>query len=112
MVGWIAPALAILKSDESPLQDGKLTYEQVSWLGSISCFGAICGVATFSYFTSFIGCKRSILFLSLPSILFWSLIHFGNSYQYILIARFFSGYSGGAIQTTIVLYISEISNNE
>lgn len=44
--------------------------------------------------------------------LHWLLIYFGNSFSYIAAARFASGLTAGGIQTTIVLYVSEIANNE
>lgn len=76
-----------------------------------------------------------MIFLALPSTVFWILIYFGNAYHHLLLARFFTGWTGdfneiypnsthkkwaqicllfpgGGIQTTIMLYISEISNNK
>lgn len=111
-MGWISPAIPILISSDTPLLSGPLTNDQVSWIGSINSIGALCGALSFGYFTSFIGCKRATLFLSIPMFTYWLLIFFGRTYYHILIARFIAGLTGGGIQTTIILYISEIANDE
>lgn len=112
MIGWIAPATPILLSDETPLKTGPLTNEQLSWIGSINAIGAILSTFTFGFVTLMLGCKRAIIFLTVPSIVFYVLIFVGDTYYYILIARFFTGWSGGGIQTTLILYIAEIANNK
>lgn len=111
IVGWIAPALGKLSSDQTPL-DKPLSSNEISWIGSINCLGGLCGSFSFGYFISVVGCKRAMLFLTIPCVVFWCLIYFGNVYYQILIARIFSGWAGGGIQTTFILYISEISNDE
>lgn len=110
-VGWIAPALGILKAENAPIADGQLNNEQISWLGSINCIGSICGGAVYGYVAANFGCKRAIEMLSIPSILCWVLI-VGNSYFTILISRFFGGCNGGGIHVTLALFISEIAHNE
>lgn len=94
------------------------------------------GSLTFACITMFIGCKRTMLILTFPSIIFWIIIYFGQSYHSILIARLINGLTAGGvqvrhfpswnivwreliafdcvyktIQTTTILYISEIANN-
>lgn len=112
IIGWFSPALPKLLSSDTPLLTGPLNSEQVSWIGSITSIGAICGSLTFGSLTTYFGCKRTMICLALPSTLFWIIIYFGNAYYQILLARFFTGWTGGGIQTTAVLFISEISNNE
>lgn len=112
MVGWFSPSLPILLSEDTPLVSGPLSSSELSWVGSINNLGALGGVLTFGFITTFLGCKRAILFLSLPSIAFWLLIYFGNTYYHLLFARCFAGWTGGGIQTTIVLFVSEISNDD
>lgn len=54
-----------------------------------------------------------LLFLSAPNfIAFWVLIYFGDKYYHILIARFFGGIVCGGVQSAIVLFVSEIANDE
>lgn len=112
IVGWVSPALATLTSDYTPLPSGRLTNEEVSWIGSINCFGAIFGALSFGYIISLIGSKRALLFLSIPCLMFWLLIYFGTTYIHIFIARLIGGWAGGGSQTTLVLYVSEIANDE
>lgn len=92
MNGWISPATPYLLSDESPLKTGPLTNEQLSWIGSMAALGGVIGTFTFGFIIVYFGCKRAMLFLTIPSITFWILIYFGDTYYHILIARFFNGW--------------------
>lgn len=110
-VGWIAPALAILKGADSPILEGQLSNEHLSWLGSVNSLGSICGGGSFAYLAARFGCKRAIHMLSMPAILCWLLI-IANSYYTILVARFFCGVNGGGVHVTLALYIAEIADTE
>lgn len=57
------------------------------------------------------GSKRIMLVLTAPVFLCWSLIYFGDTYYHILISRFCTGLTAGGVQSTIILYISEIADN-
>ncbi|XP_037040406.1 facilitated trehalose transporter Tret1-2 homolog [Bradysia coprophila] len=112
ILGWVAPALPTLASQDTPLvESGPLSNEQLSWIGSINCIGSLVGSVAFGYVTASIGCKRATLLLAIPSIAFWLLIHFGINYYYILFANFCGGWVTGGSASTIVLYISEIAND-
>lgn len=112
IVSWVSPALGKLTSEDTPLLTGPLTVEQMSWIGSIHCLGALLGSISLGYVVSIVGCKRAMLFLTIPSVAFWILVYFGNVYYHILIARVTSGWAGGAIQAVFVLYIAEIANDQ
>lgn len=112
IIGWVSPAIQKLMSENTPLISGPLTNEQISWIASINFFGALFGSFSSGYFTSTMGSKRSALILAIPSVVFWMLIAFGNSYFYILVARWIAGFSGGGMQTATILYVSEIANDE
>lgn len=113
IIGWFSPALPKLLSESTPLvSSGPLTSTEVSWIGSITSIGAMCGSFTFGFFTTFLGCKRAMIFLAVPSTVFWILVYFGDTYHHILLARFLTGWTGGGNHTTIVLYISEIANDK
>lgn len=112
ILGWTPQAFPILVSENTPLISGRLTNDQISWIGAIGALGVFAGSFLFGFITSLVGCKRSTLFLAVPSITFWLLIYFGNIYHHILMARLLSGLTFGGIQTTIVLYISEIANDK
>lgn len=99
-------------SENTPLKSGPLTNEDVSWIGSISNVGALFGSLSLGYLISFFGCKRAILFITIPEVIFWCLIFFGDHYYFILFARVLHGYAAGGIITSIILYISEIANDK
>lgn len=112
IVGWVAPALLLLASDKTPLKTGPITMEQMSWIGSMTNVGALCGIFTFGGFTGFMGCKRAMAFLGIPAICYWLTIMFGDSVHYIIFARFLAGWTGGGIQSITVLYVSEIADDK
>lgn len=112
IIGWLSPALSKLTDESTPLQTGPLTNEQVSWMGSVGAIGALFGCLSTGYIITLFGCKRTMIFLTVPMILFWILIHFGNTYYQILIGRIFSGFSGGGLMLALILYVTEIANDK
>ncbi|XP_055304280.1 facilitated trehalose transporter Tret1-like, partial [Sitodiplosis mosellana] len=109
--GWVSPALSVLASDKSPLISGALTTDEISWIGSINVLGAMMGTLSLGYFISLMGSKRAILLLTIPIIVFWLLVYFGNHYYYLLLGRVFAGIGGGGVLTALILYVSEISDD-
>lgn len=109
--GWIAPALAIMKGEDSPIREGQLSNEHLSWLGSINSLGSVCGNVLFAYLAACVGCKRAIHLVSIPAILCW-LLTMGNSYYSILLARFFCGINGGGVHVALALFIADIADKE
>lgn len=112
VMGWSSTALAYLSSPDSPLSDGPLTNEQLSWIGSIGCVGSVFGSLCYGYVISILHCKRASILVTIPNCVFWVLVYFGNSFYDILIARFLSGFSGGCMVISVTLYISEIANDK
>lgn len=110
--GWLSPALSVLQSNDSPLTTGSLSNEEISWFGSISSIGSIVGTFIFGGLSWLIGCKRAMVFLGLPSIVFWILIYVGDEFHHLLSARFSMGLTAGGIQSGIIIYVSEISNDK
>lgn len=112
LIGWMSPAMPILKSNSTPLVSGPLSNQQVSWIGSINWIAALFGSIFFGYFTAQLGSKKALLFLAGPLVAYWLLIYFGTTYYYILIARFVSGLTAGGVHATVILFVTEISNDE
>lgn len=110
--GFLSPALPLLLSNDTPLSTGPLTAVEVSWLGSMSSVGSMCGSFIYGMLSVWLGPKRSSVFLAFPPIAFWFLIKFGHTFYHILIARLVSGLLGGGFYSCVVLYISQISNDE
>lgn len=111
-VGWVSPALLLLMSADSPLKTGPITMEEVSWIGSIGCIGALFGTFSFGVFTSFMGCKRAMAFLAIPAVMYWLAILYGDSANHIILARFLGGWTGGGIQSSIILFVAEIADDK
>lgn len=111
-MGWIGPALPVLLSNDTPLVSGPLSNEQLSWAGSMNSIGAIVGTFLTGFFSAAWGSKTATELLAYPVIAVWLLIHFGNSFEFLLCARFCVGLCGGGFQSSVVSYISEISNDD
>lgn len=113
IIGWVSPAIPKLSSAGTPLiKSGPLTNDQISWIGSINCVGGLLGSFSFGYFTAMLGSKRAVFFLAFPLAAFWLLIYYGDTYYHILIARFIGGWAGGGVRSSIMLYISEVANDD
>lgn len=113
MIGWGSCAIPILASPNTPISAGPLTNEEISWIGSIDAIGSTLGALIFGYFASIIGPKRILLLLTLPtSLLFWLLIYIGNTFYHILFAKFTCGFVTGGILLVVILFVSEIANDE
>lgn len=110
--GWVSPALFILKNSNTPLESGPITSEETSWIGSIDAIGGIFGTVFYGYLLTIIGNKNSMMLIAIPSAMHWILVYFGTTPYHLYAARFITGWAGGGIQTAIVLYISEIANDE
>lgn len=57
------------------------------------------------------GSKRAMTFLAFPAIAYWILVKFGNTFYYLLLARFITGWTVGGMQSGVALYVAEISND-
>lgn len=99
-------------SKDTPLSTGPITNEDLSWLGSISSIGSIIATIVCGLLSATVGCKRAMIFLAFPAIVFWLLVHFCSTYQGLLIGRLTVGMTGGGIQAGVTLYISEIVNDK
>lgn len=111
-IGWTSPAVPVLVSEKSPLSSGPLTNEQVSWIGSIDQISGLFGSLFFGFFATKFGSRYGVMLLSAPIISFWLLILFGNKFYEIVLAKCIVGFTSGGSQSCIMLFISEISNDE
>lgn len=131
-IGWLSPALPWLQSSDTPLLSGPLTTEQTSWSGSIICLGGMAGNILFSALTLRIGAKMTLLSLACPQMVFfgifistgccfdsfvcmqasWICMYFGDVAEHIYASRFLSGLAGGGVQTTMMLYLSQIADDD
>ena len=65
-VGFTGPNIQLFISDETPLKDGKITAEQISWITSLSPFGAIAFVFVYGWISEQFGRKAAVLFIGIP----------------------------------------------
>lgn len=111
IIGWVSSALAQLMSVDSPLASGPITVEEASWIGSIICLGSLLGILSFGYVCAIIGSKRAMSFIAIPAILYWLMIIFGRTVANLFVARVIAGWTGGAIQCCILIYVVEIADS-
>lgn len=101
VVGWLSPSLPILLSTDTPLVTGPITSEQLSWISSMSSAGGLFGTFVFGVLSALMGAKRSIALLAYPVIAYWLLVHFGDTFYHLVVARFITGLTVGGIQSGI-----------
>lgn len=77
----------------------------------MSSFGALFGTFIFGILTASTGSKRAMTLLAFPVIAYWLLVHFGDSFYYLIAARFVTGWTVGGIQSAVALYVAEISTD-
>lgn len=111
-LSWTSPSIPYLKSPETHLATGPLTSEDVSWIGSLICFGGVFGTIAFGAINEKIGKRNSMILLVIPHLSFWALVYFSTHAYHLYLARILAGITGGGLLRTVSLYITEISENE
>lgn len=67
-IGWVSMALPLLQSDNSPLENGKLSISEVSWIGSIVSVGALIGNFFCGFIVTIIGARHTIFMIGFPQL--------------------------------------------
>jgi MFS family permease len=67
-IGWTSPFLPILESNLSPLDDGKITKEESSWIGALLCVGGVIGTFIFGWMADKFGRKISSCAIAFPQL--------------------------------------------
>lgn len=93
VLGWPVQFLPKLESIDTPLASGPLSSGEISWVIGIGPIG-------------------SLLSCTILVLTFWLLIHFATDLYWILAARFISGCTSGTIYLALILFISEVANDE
>lgn len=127
--------MGVLESDETPLPSGKLTLDETSWIASNVCFGGLIGNLLFGFTMNIYGRKKSLLFMTLPSIVIidrmsvqkfrflhylynvflqvgWLLMLFAENVYYLYGTRVLCGLVGGGVFVITPTYLSEIANDK
>ncbi|KAK0080751.1 hypothetical protein PV325_013378 [Microctonus aethiopoides] len=111
VIGYASPSMALLQSPKSPLENGPLTDNQISWLNGIQVIG---GIITLPFCTSLsekFGRKITSCLISIPLGICWLSTIFTTTFVGILVARFLSGVAGAISLFIVSIYVTEISND-
>lgn len=76
----------------------------------MSSCGALVGTFIFGILSALMGSKRAMTLLAFPVIAYWLMVHFGDSFHWLIIGRFAAGLSVGGIQSGVIIYVAEISD--
>lgn len=68
IVGWPSASLLVLQSDSTPLPTGPLTIDELSWVGSLMCFGGLFGNSVFGLLSNRYGRKIPLTIAAIPQI--------------------------------------------
>lgn len=67
-VGWTASSFLIYDSDDCPLPTGRLSMNEIAWIGSVLGIGGLIGTILVGWIADRIGRKNSLLALAVPQI--------------------------------------------
>lgn len=72
--GWTSNALPFLQDKSIKTKESPLTDEEASWIGSLVALGAMLGSLPSTLLADAVGRKITILLLTIPFLVSWSLI--------------------------------------
>lgn len=107
----MSPFLPYLRSAETHLITGPVSYDEVSWIGSSLCLGAFFGTIFFGKTAQYFGKRTTLLLLVIPHFIFWITVLLSTEINHLYFARVCAGLTGGGLLRTVSLYIAEISEN-
>ncbi|XP_031622892.1 facilitated trehalose transporter Tret1-like [Contarinia nasturtii] len=107
--GWASPSLILLTSDETPLQSGQITMDEASAVAALTSLGGLIGNIFFGWITSKFGRKNPLVFMTIPTIISWLLILYGQNVFHLYASRILSGFVGGGIFVIVPAFLSEIA---
>lgn len=67
-IGWLSMALPLLQSDDSPLESGKISISDKSWMGSALSLAGVLGNFFFGFVVTWIGARNTIIVIGLPQL--------------------------------------------
>ncbi|KAH8283130.1 hypothetical protein KR054_012328 [Drosophila jambulina] len=108
-IGWMSPVMRDLQTDHSPL-DFPVLVEEVSWIGSLVGIGSVIGNLFAGFLQDRIGRKPVLFAIAVPYTIFWFLIYFVQSVEFLYIGRLMAGMTGGASYVVLPTFISEIAD--
>ncbi|KAJ3651078.1 hypothetical protein Zmor_017139 [Zophobas morio] len=107
-VGWPAPSLPQLFSDEYPFD---VSAEEGSYITIIGNLGAFFGSFVGNFILDKIGRRLCIILIALPQIIsFLSMILSYQVMELLYVGRFLGGLGEGMVNTIILMYLGEIAD--
>ncbi|XP_065350918.1 facilitated trehalose transporter Tret1-like [Cloeon dipterum] len=104
--GFSAIALPQMQHQESWFP---ITEDEASWIASLPALSCAIGSMLISYLMDNVGRKRSMQLQCVPRIIGWLFVAFAPNVYYIYAGRLLSGLGVGMIDSTIQVYISEVT---
>ncbi|EDW29084.1 GL18608 [Drosophila persimilis] len=108
-VGWMSPVMRDLQTAQSPL-DFAVLVQEISWIGSLVGIGSVMGNLLAGTLQDRIGRKMVMFGIAIPYSIFWCLIYFVQSVEYLYVGRLMAGMTGGACYVVLPTFISEIAD--
>jgi len=110
VIGFTGPNLELFKSEETPLESGRITQDEESWISSLASFGAIGFVLFYGWVSERLGRKLAVLFIGIPQTASWIFMACASNVGHIYISRLCSGIAGAGVFFVVPVYIAEISD--
>lgn len=90
-IGWTSPVAAKLQADGETSLDKPLTWNEISWIGSFTFVGALCGAVCYYLLLRFFSLRKALLMLPFPTMVCIMLASEGDARDQIILAILFQG---------------------
>jgi SP family facilitated glucose transporter-like MFS transporter 8 len=111
--GWTAPAIPYLEQTYNRKDNVTvpgITYDEGSWIGSLSPLGSLVGAIPAGYLADLLGRRRLMLIMAVPTLVSWVMILCVRiSIPVLYTARFIQGFTCGVVTVASPLYSDEIA---
>ncbi|PSN32011.1 Facilitated trehalose transporter Tret1 [Blattella germanica] len=108
---WSPTMLPILQSDDTPISNGPISKEEVSWVVSATALGSFLATPLYLFAIHRFSRKLTGYLVAVPFIVTWILIFAAKSFPALYVARLVSGMGSGASMVFPPIYISEIAQD-
>uniref|UniRef100_A0A336M4J4 CSON009702 protein n=1 Tax=Culicoides sonorensis TaxID=179676 RepID=A0A336M4J4_CULSO len=110
-VAWNGAYLPKFKTDECPLNDGKLTDSQIGSIAGIGAIGCVFGNLLSGWLSERFGRKTTLVLVGIPQLISW-IILLTNDYFITIIGRAVLGIVAGFSFVVTPVFVAEISDDE
>uniref|UniRef100_A0A336MC58 CSON014915 protein n=1 Tax=Culicoides sonorensis TaxID=179676 RepID=A0A336MC58_CULSO len=110
-VAWNGAYLPKFKTDECPLNQGKLTDSQIGSIAGIGAIGCVFGNLLSGWLSERFGRKTTLVLVGIPQLISW-IILLTNDYFITIIGRAVLGIVAGFSFVVTPVFVAEISDDE